>query len=637
MISLDFFDTLVVRDVFQPSDIFYFVGKYAKKAGLINMNEEEFKLIRLKAEVIARKKSAYEEVTLDEIYNEMANYLNYQKEVLEKIKDIEKNIEKSSIVLIEENAKKVFDSIIISDTYHSKDFINEILDHLNLKGKGLYVSSEYRKTKHHGSLYDEVLGKFSIEKHIGDNQHSDYKKAIEKNINAVLYSKSYPSRYEKMIYYNTNLPYELRAVLSGVMKATRLQTFYENSHLSVIHNVSSNVIAPFLYGYVNWLLKKALDRGIETLYFVARDGQILFEIAKVIKNHLGFEIELKYLYGSRKAWHLPAITEIDEDVLDWLFDPTYFLSIEEICKRAEIEVNELVKVLNIDIPVNKNLDDKERSFLKDKFRRSERIHKLILARATEKRDLVVEYLVQEGFSSAKNIGIVDVGWRGRQQASLSKILNLAGLYPKNGITGFYVGLLNPIKPVFNDSLITFFEKEELLDIFVPGLFESFCAADHGSCIGYTKQGDYIIPLLRESKNTLMINWGLNVQHQSIVRFSEKLTQSLLKYSIKFTHEKEISKALLKAFIKKPTHEEANVYCKIKLFEDQEESVFYNMCELISIKEIFKILFFRNPLNHNVWINGCISLSIKNQLVRDLILKILDLKKILVKRIRNMLK
>ncbi len=633
MKSFDLFDTLITRDLYKPSDIFYFVGKYAKSINLVDLDEDEFKKKRIDAEALARTKSTYEEITLDEIYLEFATFLNCSDDVLQKIKKIEKKIEKNSFCIIEENVKNFCSSsIVITDTYHSKEFINQILLDLDLKAKELFVSSEYKKMKHYGSLYDEVLKAIPLKKHTGDNRHSDYKKALEKNIESTLYLKSRPTRYEISIY-NSDLPYELRAVLSGVMKSTRLQTHYDNDHFQVIHEVSTNVIAPFLYSYVNWILKEAKSLKIDTLFYIARDGQILFEIAKIIKHNFKLNIELKYLYGSRKAWHLPAVTEINEEVLDWIFDPTHFLSLEDICSRAEIEITTVKNILNLDFSNNQNLNIKDRNFLKNEFSKNIKIHALIIESANKKRKSVIEYLTQEGFQTDKKIAIVDVGWRGRQQVSLSKLLSIGGIYPKSGLLGFYVSLTNPVQSILNDKVISFLDKEKYKDILsFPGIYENFVAADHGSCVGYQTVYNAITPILREDKNNKMIDWGLNIQQQSILRFTDNLATSLLKYNVSITNEQEISYGLLRQFLKHPSFDEANAFGKIKLFEDQEEKMFFYLCELISKRNLFKLLFFRNALNHNTWTEGSIAISFKG-ITKRIILKLLEVRKI----IRNLLK
>jgi predicted HAD superfamily hydrolase len=95
-----------------------------------------------------------------------------------------------------------------------------------------------------------------------------------------------------------------------------LQSQETSPDKQVIWDTTASAVAPMLFGFVHWCLVEAQKKGIQRLYFVARDGQILQKIAQVICHNWGYTIDCRYLYGSRQAWHLPAIQEIGEVELD---------------------------------------------------------------------------------------------------------------------------------------------------------------------------------------------------------------------------------------------------------------------------------------------------------------------------------
>lgn len=635
--SFDIFDTLITRDVFKPSDIFYLLGKKLKEKSVINITPLEFMQLRIKAEAIAREKSNFEEITLDEIYDEVNKILSLSYQDIERIKNFEMQMELKLSSTIDENIKtNSNNSIIISDTYHDEKFISSLLNKNFIKYKDLFISSKHKKTKHYGSLYDKVLEKYNIILHVGDNYHSDYKIAQSKNISAIHYSNSTPTLYEKLIYEYEKVPLDFRVLLSGCMKSTRLNKYYKDEHLQSIHELSSNIIAPFLFLYVSWVIKKAKEIGLDSLYFIARDGQILYAIAKQIIEEFNLDLEIKYLYGSRKAWHLPAVTEINDEVIDWIFDPTAFLSIQDICKRAEIKLCDIQSEISIDISCNENLAIDEREKIKKVFLSNPNIKNTILAKAKEKRNLVIEYLKQEGFEPNKMIGIVDVGWRGRQQVSLSKLLKLGNIYPKKGLYGFYVSLINPVKPYELDKFISFFDKDLYKDILnYPALYESFVAATHGSCVGYKKSNTILKPILREEINTHMIEWGLEVQQYAITLFTKKLSKHLKNFDVNISNEQELSSLLLYNFFHFPLEKHAIAYGKIKVFEDQEESIHTNLCIKLRLFQILKITFLRKSvINHNVWKEGSVVISTNNKIIKNILLKLLVLRKKLGARFRE---
>ena len=79
-ISFDIFDTVIKRNVKNPTDIFDIIERKTKI--------KDFKLKRIQAEKIANQKSRLEEVTIEEIYQEM----DVKKEVMDLEIELEKEI-----------------------------------------------------------------------------------------------------------------------------------------------------------------------------------------------------------------------------------------------------------------------------------------------------------------------------------------------------------------------------------------------------------------------------------------------------------------------------------------------------------------------------------------------------------------
>ena len=65
-------------------------------------------------------------------------------------------------------------------------------------------------------------------------------------------------------------------------------------------------VGPILFDYVWWILYQAQQRGIQRLYFLARDGYLLREIAQQFCARFGLKIECRYLYCSRAALRMPS-------------------------------------------------------------------------------------------------------------------------------------------------------------------------------------------------------------------------------------------------------------------------------------------------------------------------------------------
>ena len=92
-------------------------------------------------------------------------------------------------------------------------------------------------------------------------------------------------RYLKILKkYANEIPY-----LDGIYKE------YETE----LECVTNCVTAPVMVSYVWWVLIEAQKRKIDTLYFLARDGYTLYEVAKLFCEKFGIDIDCKYLYCSR--------------------------------------------------------------------------------------------------------------------------------------------------------------------------------------------------------------------------------------------------------------------------------------------------------------------------------------------------
>lgn len=186
-ISFDIFDTLIERKVKAPSDIFAIVGKNI----LGDACADVFRQDRINAELIARKNCKTGEVTLDNIYDCLADkYL--EKKALLKESEIQTELDfcipKQNIIEVLKYAfeknKTIF---IISDMYLPTNVIKKMLEkcgiHNDIK---VYVSNEYGVNKISGKLFRIVLNENNVNAskmlHIGDSIKADSIGALKAGI-----------------------------------------------------------------------------------------------------------------------------------------------------------------------------------------------------------------------------------------------------------------------------------------------------------------------------------------------------------------------------------------------------------------------------------------------------------------------
>jgi predicted HAD superfamily hydrolase len=647
--SFDVFDTALIRIWAKPTDLFWELGNQLQQEGLIDISGEDWANLRINAEKQARKISLTGEVDLKQIYSILARSFKWSSTLIDQVIKKEIEIEFDSlrpVPEIQKRIREIRDSnatvIYLSDMYLPRDVIQDFLRENKIwdERDRLYVSSEIGVNKASGKLFELCLNQESLAAsqliHIGDNLHSDFKVPQKLGIQSQHFNQTNLNRYEKLVSEVTNIPRKFRSILAGTSRLTRLQSQEDTLDKQTIWNTSANVTAPVLFGFVYWCLEQAQQHGIKRLYFVARDGQILLKIARIIVKNWNYDIDCKYLYGSRQAWHFPAIQEIGEKELDWIFDPTFFLSVYSVCERVNLEPKEIKKYLVengfSEATWNENLEKDKRLSLRELFLNAE-ICNLITTRAKEFRVNAIGYFLQEGLGDGVPFAMVDIGWNGRLQRSLSYLLAAEGIYPPEGIYGFYFGLAKRFKAYPQDQLLAYFydiDKPSKRDYLCRhrALIELWVSADHGSAVKFEKKNHGYIPILRQEKNTLAIDWGLLTQQNAIEKWTENFVYNFNRKDCEVSYFIKISELLMQNFFDHPSFHEAKIFGGFNLAEDQTENILYELAPVYDFYDTISLLIWKRNKHHNVWLEA----SIKNSKVYNiLLLKIaINLKKNIAK-------
>lgn len=478
--SFDMFDTIITRLTNKPTDLFSIIEK--------KYNIQNFKKKRIEAERAARKKSKYEDITIDDIYD----YLKIIDSSINvsKVKKIEKELEIKMCVInenfidtyykLKENGEKI---IIITDMYLDSDTIKKILSKNDLSYYKLYISSEVKKAKYTGSLYKYVLDDLNIAPnqiiHYGDNKISDVNTAKKIGIEAILVNNKWDDNLN--IYNNNEKDYRYLAI-GKFINYNMKNKFSDQTH-NYFYKVGYQTLGPLLYGYCQWLNKNLNNSNIKKAFFLSRDGKII----KKAFNILFPDFNTCYMFASRRGLIVPTLCLYEE-----LKDPIYLKNIYKTGRKLKMEIflkmvgledvdiNHVLKKYNIDLTDEIDLmDSRFKSFYNE-------IHPLIIENSKNEFDEMIKYLKKIEFND--EIGIVDIGWNGNLQYALENAIKFSKINAE--IKGYYVGISSKSKKIEIQDMSGYLYQNDIDEkiIHYVGIFELFFSSTEGSFKRYSNKG-----------------------------------------------------------------------------------------------------------------------------------------------------
>jgi hypothetical protein len=429
--------------------------------------------------------------------------------------------------------------------------------------------------------------------------------------------------------------------LAGVLRGSRLACPYENYSEKVQWRIFSQIVAPVLVGFIDWLFDDCEKRGIEDIYFLSRDGQILHKIALKLCEARNLSFNCKYIYASRQALHLPGHTSIDESE-SWILDDTSHLSLATLADRTGILIDEVINIVSpwVSVDPNKNLDTSQRAALKKAIRSTKFTNALDMTANVALRN-ASKYYSDMGLLSLNNdhkSAVVDVGWNGRIQRSLENIIRKNNGETKH-LHGYYISISKKCVYESGERIHGY-----LSDPFIPlssatwvdsyrGMIELFLGADHPSVLSFKPiEGSTEINPVFGRKPSLKQLELVGGRQNAILNFVDYL----LKYE-KFAQQrifiyKEEAVTQLYRMLSSPSRDEVKSFSHDLVSEDQVERNFISVSKNISIADL---VLNTSPNRWGCWLEGSLSLSgllwllkfkrhilnIKHLLIRSLSVKI----------------
>jgi len=516
IVSFDIFDTLILRMVEKPVDIFELVQReYEKIKGKMNI---DYKKIRIESEKEARQIAneiyGREEINHDDIFNVLnKKFDNIDIKILKQL-EIEKEKE---FCIANDYMKKIYDQvklknikiIITSDMYLDKEVIINILKKNGYDSfERIFLSSEIMLTKWKGSMYSYILKETNCKPeeilHIGDNIYSDIKMAEMKGIQTHYYENVYNRAKKQLVRDLEYIDKNYDCIELSITRALiNNELFNDDNKINDFwYAFGFKYVGILYYSLVTWIHNNAKNDGIEKLLFLSRDGYILKKAYETIYHE--DKIDNEYVYASRRAFVFPTTINNFEDTLDFLTGVLDEIKVKDYIKRIGLDINDYVDeikkagFISIDEMVS-NTDIRIRNFFS-------MISQNIKEKLNKEYKLLVEYINQIGIDKYKKIGIVDIGYNGNMQNSIRKLLNnekfnvdLIGYY-----FATYKGIVKYTEKnnIFKGYFLQKEEPEYLKQLFFKGVevIEYIFTAPHPSVERFYKENNIIKPVFENDVN-----------------------------------------------------------------------------------------------------------------------------------------
>lgn len=524
VVSFDIFDTLLLRTVAKPVDVFASVWVRAQNLGIAgsDLSKDEFVKLRVEMERLARTKAKNRECTLYDIYEQFPGFITSDSEQLSRIEVetecdlcyLNRDVYQIALDAKESGAKIV----LVSDMYLSGKDLMQIMSK-NGFDIGLIdtilVSNEHKRNKQDGELFRILLDNYpdilpSEILHIGDNSNSDVLQAQKMGLctyhyNAIPDQPHNIYEYEK-IRHNIPVP-ELLSLRKICFYNKDKQGFLQVE--TQAYEIGATIVGPFLTMFISHVMKRMKELGIKRIYPLMREGYILGKLLEKEAEDQNYEIEIHPIYISRKVTYIPSICRVNREEIENMIGARN-LTVKESIELVGLDVSDIDvedNYLNCiwkethTITIHENISLKEyliQEFLKEKNK------KKIKEFVSFQRKLLTDYLIQE-IGDLKGVATIDIGFFGRIQMWMEDALEIEGIphemkhFLGIGVTGDKVFRGYDFEGYYS----TYGENSDLIPTIhrTTDILEKFISVTEGSTVGYQRlQDGTIIPVKGESVN-----------------------------------------------------------------------------------------------------------------------------------------
>lgn len=356
LLSLDIFDTLLLRATAHPHDVFLEVGRRALANGWLpaHLTPAHVRALRVDAEQrarLAKNPQGPAEVTLDEIWTAMP----FASAHVERLTDLEVTVEagicfRNPVIwsLVEEARGRDIPVVLVSDMYLSPAQIARLLRQNGCPltmFDALLVSSEGEGAKWNGQLFERLCSLYpEIRRHemlhIGDNARSDVEQARQAGLQAHHYSWTNPRLDE--VTRRESLRHGSAAPSLLALRRVAAATGHQLTEHRDWFELGATVLGPFVSAFADWVVDQCAATQVRTVRPLMREGALLTEVIRAAARARGIALDVQPLWVSRASTWLAGLERVDEQVIDERV-------LDDLCGRPHLTVREAARALGFDV------------------------------------------------------------------------------------------------------------------------------------------------------------------------------------------------------------------------------------------------------------------------------------------------
>lgn len=408
VISFDVFDTLILRAVEKPRDVFRLLEGQRGQPGFARMREE--------AEREARAQKG--EVTIADIYGRLSDVAVSQDEGAQMEFEVEQAVCYANPYMqavchkLIAMGKRV---IAVSDMYYPKEQMRALLDGCGYGGIAeVYVSCDSGRSKAAGTLQRFVAereGRRLSYIHVGDQYHSDV-------------AMSRRAGWDTFYYPNIQRaggPYrrkEMRSIAASFYKGLVNARLHAGAcHSSAYYEYGYAYGGILAAGFCRHLDQTAKKDGVDLFLFAARDGFLPYHLCKkyypsLQSAYIPYSRFAAYQITMERSWKL--FLESTVRPRTHLKRPESLGQAMEACRMGWVGKYLDAYGLSADMPFGKEAYQAVWRIF------SENIHEALTFYAEQ--ETAAQAYFRSVIKGCKNLCVVDIGWQGTSAASLRYFL-----------------------------------------------------------------------------------------------------------------------------------------------------------------------------------------------------------------------